>query len=112
MNNQVPNRLKRMGAQQEPEPEAKPALSEFASGEEANESLAASPEVTPNSALTPEKPKLRLRGKNYDEPIPEDAESITCPNCKTELNPGAVMCIECGIDARTGEKVKAQKKNP
>jgi hypothetical protein len=30
--------------------------------------------------------------------------STTCPSCGTSIESGAVLCIECGFDSRTGQK--------
>lgn len=37
------------------------------------------------------------------------AESNRCPNCALPLAPGAVLCVNCGYDLRTGAKVQHQK---
>jgi hypothetical protein len=35
-----------------------------------------------------------------------------CPSCQAALAQGAVLCTACGLDLRTGEKVKGPKKAP
>jgi uncharacterized protein DUF4339 len=45
----------------------------------------------PSPAIT-ERPIPRLQGE-------------TCPSCRTNLQPAAVVCIRCGFDLRTGKKL-------
>src|SRR5262249_36549275 len=33
-----------------------------------------------------------------------------CPSCRAVLAPEAVLCVACGLDLRTGEKLKGPKK--
>lgn len=30
-----------------------------------------------------------------------------CPSCQTELKPGAVLCVSCGLNLQTGQKLQA-----
>ena len=33
-----------------------------------------------------------------------------CPHCDSEMEPGAVVCIECGYNAKTGRQLKTRSK--
>jgi hypothetical protein len=33
-----------------------------------------------------------------------------CPSCKAAMKPGAVICLECGYDTRTGQRVRSDTK--
>jgi hypothetical protein len=35
-----------------------------------------------------------------------------CPSCQAAMAPNAVLCLECGFNRRTGEKLKTVKKAP
>lgn len=39
-------------------------------------------------------------------PAGRPAPQATCPGCKAALPPGAILCVSCGLDLRTGRKVK------
>ena len=34
--------------------------------------------------------------------------SATCPSCGKALKPGAVICVQCGFDLRTGQKLTTE----
>ena len=45
----------------------------------------------------------------------EDGEGARCPSCGAALSEGAVLCVQCGHDLRTGRRVDdeaAPKRNP
>ena len=33
-----------------------------------------------------------------------------CPNCDSDLEPGAIVCIECGYNSKTGRQLKTRSK--
>src|SRR5688500_552666 len=35
----------------------------------------------------------------------------TCPHCQAAMAPNAVLCIECGFNLRTGQKLETVKKS-
>src|SRR5437879_5178502 len=35
-----------------------------------------------------------------------------CPSCQARMAPEAVLCLECGFNLKTGEKLEAPKKSP
>jgi hypothetical protein len=41
------------------------------------------------------------------KPTPAAAAVPKCPSCSAELTPGAVLCVNCGFDLRTGKQVEA-----
>ena len=41
-----------------------------------------------------------------DEVGVEESVVPRCPECKAELKPGVVLCVECGFDLKTGKKLK------
>jgi hypothetical protein len=46
-------------------------------------------------------------------PLPADGKPpalTACPECGTNLGRGAVLCIECGFDLRTGQRRKTKKR--
>ncbi len=34
---------------------------------------------------------------------------VTCPSCLQEMKPGAILCVQCGYNTRTGEKLQSHK---
>jgi hypothetical protein len=50
-------------------------------------------------------------GESYD--VAEDVQAATaprmslCPNCRSQLDSGAVLCVKCGYDTRTGKALAA-----
>jgi uncharacterized Zn finger protein (UPF0148 family) len=41
-----------------------------------------------------------------DYPEEDYPEDDTCPNCEEPLAEGAVLCVNCGYDTRTGKILK------
>ncbi|NQZ59942.1 MAG: zinc ribbon domain-containing protein [Lentisphaeraceae bacterium] len=56
----------------------------------------------------PQRPKLRLKGKDYSE---EDKKVVgeACPSCGKGLEDEAVLCLHCGFNVKTGKKTKVTK---
>ena len=69
---------------------------------------AAPPAPPPADSLAP--PMQDSAGYGLaDEAADEQAESSepsTCPKCNRTLEPGAVVCVECGINVKTGKELK------
>lgn len=42
---------------------------------------------------------------NLEDIEKEKTATVNCPNCDTELPQGAIICTECGVNARTGQAV-------
>jgi predicted Zn finger-like uncharacterized protein len=42
--------------------------------------------------------------------LPEEGK--VCPSCRAAMAPEAVLCIECGFNLKTGQKLEAAKKSP
>src|SRR5437764_5463840 len=38
----------------------------------------------------------------------EESQAYRCPACKSDLNPGTAVCVNCGYDLRTGQYVSTQ----
>src|SRR5947199_8749342 len=38
----------------------------------------------------------------------EESAAYRCPACKSDLNPGTAVCVNCGYDLRTGQYVSTQ----
>lgn len=57
----------------------------------------------------PEKKKWNLPGKKTAGKGGDGGESGAaqnkCPDCGAAINAGAVICIKCGLDLRTGKKI-------
>ena len=46
-------------------------------------------------------------GRDDEEDEDEESEEgATCPNCSRVLDPGTVICVDCGINVNTGEQFK------
>jgi len=41
----------------------------------------------------------------------EDSKTGKCPNCDSEVDAGAVICVNCGMNLKTGEKLKTVSKD-
>ncbi|MCF7854906.1 MAG: hypothetical protein K9N51_08915 [Candidatus Pacebacteria bacterium] len=52
----------------------------------------------------PASPHLRLKQKSVT--------ARTCPHCGSAFPPGAVLCVQCGYDTRTGRKLNPQYSSP
>src|SRR5262245_48172536 len=39
----------------------------------------------------------------------EAAPSLRCPSCKSDLEPGASVCVNCGFNLKTGSKAAPKK---
>lgn len=37
---------------------------------------------------------------------PEADDTVRCPSCQSPLAPGGVICVQCGFNLKTGEKMK------
>ena len=46
-----------------------------------------------------------LYGFQDDAPAPASAHEGTCPSCHAEMDPGAVVCLNCGYNAKTGQRM-------
>src|SRR5688500_8715066 len=43
---------------------------------------------------------------DFDQPAtapPPEEQGFACPNCSTPMDDGAVLCMSCGYDTRTGQ---------
>jgi len=59
-------------------------------------------------------------GDDFDLSVAEDAHEVAapapveatvpCPSCGEGIKPNSVLCIHCGLNLRTGEKVEGAKK--
>jgi hypothetical protein len=58
-------------------------------------------------SLSKESPAPALGNANIDNLL--GAESPRCPICQKTLAIGAVLCVDCGYDMRTGSRVQFQK---
>jgi uncharacterized membrane protein YhaH (DUF805 family) len=56
--------------------------------------------------------KLRLAKKAHELSNTDNKDSVECPACGIKLEPGAIICIDCEINASTGKKVKTKLKFP
>jgi ribosomal protein S27E len=45
----------------------------------------------------------------HEEPPPPEA-TVPCPSCGESIKQNAVLCIHCGLNLRTGEKIEGAKK--
>lgn len=41
----------------------------------------------------------------FDEVGLKQRQGATCPNCTSDMKPGAILCIECGYNTQTGEVI-------
>ena len=39
----------------------------------------------------------------------EESNAPQCPNCKSELKTGAMLCVACGYDLKSGKQIKANR---
>jgi ribosomal protein S27E len=46
----------------------------------------------------------------HDVPPPPEP-TVPCPGCGQGMKPNSVLCIHCGLDLRTGEKIEGAKKS-
>jgi hypothetical protein len=58
-------------------------------------------------AFSSESPAPALGNANIDSLL--GGESVRCPVCQKEMAIGAVICVNCGYDMRTGARVQFQK---
>jgi len=50
---------------------------------------------------------LQVAEDPHEAPPPEEPESATCPSCSGSIKPSAVICVKCGFNLKTGEKLAA-----
>jgi len=63
-------------------------------------------ESAPTAAQPPAQPAEAPKAAEATE------EAAQCPNCKEPVEKGAVLCVKCGTNLKTGEKMGAAKGEP
>ncbi len=58
--------------------------------------------TVPAAEQAPPKP---LRAVPIPAPVVQRTEAGTCPECQANLAEGAVICISCGLNLKTGKKI-------
>lgn len=71
-----------------------------------------------NSAKSPPKSPAPFDEAGFDlsvaedahEPAPPPEPTVPCPGCGEPMKQSAVLCINCGLNVRTGERIEGAKK--
>ncbi|MDX2197609.1 MAG: rhomboid family intramembrane serine protease [Phycisphaerae bacterium] len=82
------------------------------------ETLRLAPEPPPAAPIAPAKPKgaggrgpgaarLHLFDGSLDDDAP-DGPPVACPCCEKEYRTGVKICVECGIDIKTGRAIQTR----
>lgn len=81
------------------------------------------PKKKPASGKGPSKPAAKTpapgAGDDFDLTVADDTHdeapppepTVPCPGCGQGMKPNSVLCIHCGLDLRTGEKIEGAKKS-
>ena len=65
------------------------------------------PTTVPEKAEEDERPEEPSQPSAPEEPAAA-AGAASCPSCGAEMAEGAVICVQCGLNVKTGEKLETQ----